>query len=400
MKEGTQKPRAAVLEYLYALLKRRTVRGYREYCMGTPSRRALVSYLVHPLLLPAKFRDPAQFSNQGLAREIPRALNELGFEVDIVDCTNQSWIPTRAYDLFIGHANFNFTRLVGLLSHRPVTVYFATGLYWREQNTRAAQRLFDIALSKGVLLPPERVSSPIEEEAHRLSDGTICLGNEAAAQTFAHLKNVISVCNAAYPLDGINLAEKDFEAGRKHFLFFSGLGNVHKGLDLLLQAFHDTDLHLHVGQHIQPEFARAFAAELSGNRNVHVHGYVKMRSPEFRKLAAMCNWVILPTCAEGQPGSVIECMAHGLIPILPVTANIDLEDWGYRIESLTVAAVRSVIVETSTASPDDCRRRAEKVLHATDTRYSPETFRRSFREAVRQIIDATSISNKDGLRND
>jgi hypothetical protein len=395
LSEGTTRPRSAILERMYATLKRSIVRHYREYCRDAPTRRALVSYLVHPLLLPARFRDPAQFSNQGLAREIPRALNELGFEVDVVDYANQEWIPTRPYDLFIGHTNVNFSRLVGEFEYVPVVIYFATGVYWREQNIRAARRLYDIALDRGVLLPPERISPPGEEEAHRLSDGIICLGNKNAAQTFAHLNNVIPICNAAYPISSNNLVQKDLDKGRKHFLFFSGLGNVHKGLDLLLQAFRGTDLHLHVCQHIQSEFARAFSAELRNSPNIHVHGFVKMRSPDFRNLMDICNWVILPTCAEGQPGSVIECMVHGLIPILPDAANIDLEDWGYRIDALTVEAVRSAIIQASSSNASDCRYRAEKVVRATQTRYSPEAFRRSFREAVEQIMNTSSV-NKAG----
>jgi len=215
-----------------------------------------------------------------------------------------------------------------------------------------------------------------------LAHGTICLGNEVAAQTFAHLKNVVPICNAAYPVIGHSLSDKNLEEGRKHFLFFSGLGNVHKGLDLLLQAFHGTDLHLHICQYIQPEFGRAFSDELQESRNIHLHGFIKMRSPEFRQLAQMCNWIILPTCAEGQPGSVIECMAHGLIPILSDAANLDLEDWGYRIETLTFEAVRAAITRASSSDLLDCRIRAEKVVRATQVRYSPEVFRRSFREAV------------------
>jgi glycosyltransferase involved in cell wall biosynthesis len=386
MSEGVAKPRSAIFEIFYAQLRRRTIRGYREYCPGKPSRTALLSYLVHPLILPARFRDPAQFSNQGLGREIPRALNELGYEVDIIDYRNQDWRPSRNYDLFIGHAHLNFARLVSSFDSPPVPIYFANGVYWREQNIRAARRLYDVALSKGALLPPERISSPAEEEAHRLASGTICLGNQATARTFAHLQNVVPIRNAAYPINSDNLARKDFEAGRKHFLFFSGLGNVHKGLDLLLQAFHGTDLHLHICQHIQPEFARVFTTELSETTNVHVHGFVKMRSPEFQKLTELCDWVILPTCAEGQPGSVIECMVHGLIPVLPDSANIDLEDWGYRIETLTVADVKNAISLLNSNDVRDCRRRAEKVVRAARERYSPESFREGFRDAVERII--------------
>ncbi len=85
-------------------------------------------------------------------------------------------------------------------------------------------------------------------------------------------------------------------------------------------------------------------------------------------------------------------MAHGLIPILSDGATIDLEDWGYRIEALTVEAVRAAISEASCTTNEDCKVRAEKVVAAVRTRYSPEAFRTGFRGAVEQIIRANGVT--------
>lgn len=365
-------------------IKTRIITGYDAYLKTPSPRRALLSYLVHPLLLPRFLLDPAQFSNQGMAREIPQVLNELGYVVDIVDYTNTDWTPRRSYDLFIGHANFNFARLADLTRPSAKIIYFATGVHWRQQNTEAAKRLYDIAMRRGVLLPPERVSQPAEGEAYAKADAIICLGNENAAASFSAYPRVYHLNNAAYPIKAAPLGGKDFAAGQKHFLFFSGLGNVHKGLDLLLEAFVGTDCHLHVCQHLQPEFERAFRKELTGQPNIHVHGFIKMRTPEFERLASQCNFVILPTCAEGQPGSVIECMAYGLIPVLPDAANIDLGEWGYCIKSLTVDSVCSAITAATAVTPAEVCAKAEQVRRETQDKYSVEQFRAGFRSVLGQ----------------
>jgi len=336
-------------------------------------------------------RDRVLFSNHGIAQEIPHALNELGFAVDIVNYDNTSWLPLREYDLFIGHAGINFERISRRLEEVTPRIYFATGVYWRELNVQEARRLYELALRRGYLLPPDRFVRHNEEYANQIADGIICLGNQEAAKTYAPFRNVIAINNATYPIHWTGLKAKDFSEGRKHFLFFSGRGSIHKGLDRLLEAFMGIDAHLYVCQHMEPDFMRIYRHELTETPNIHLLGFMKMRSSEFERLAARCNWVILPTCAEGQPGSVIECMAYGLIPILPDAANIDLEDWGVRLPDADVGTIRSIVEQASQMPAEECGRRVEGVITATRNAYSVDNFRVSFKAAVSTILTTREL---------
>lgn len=376
-----------VVNWLATFAKRRVITNYGEFCARPCSRRALLSYLVLPLLPPPALRDRVLFSNHGIAQELPRALNELGFTVDIVNYDNTSWLPSRKYDLFIGHAGINFERIAHRLAESTPRIYFSTGVYWRELNVQEARRLYELALRTGYLLPPDRFVRYDEEYANRNADGIICLGNQEAAKAYAQFRSVVAINNATYPIHREVLGAKDFSEGRKHFLFFSGRGSIHKGLDRLLEAFAGINAHLYICQHIEPDFFRIYRCELTETPNIHLFGFVKMRSPQFKQLATQCNWVILPTCAEGQPGSVIECMAYGLIPILPDAANIDLEDWGVRLPDVEVETIRSVVELVSRMAPEECRQRAQHVVTATRTSYSIENFRASFKAAVSAILD-------------
>jgi len=375
-----------IRRFLGSLAQHVTISDYDEYCNAGSRHRALLSYLVTPLLPPPPLRDRTRFSNRGMAQEIARALNELGFVVDIVNLDNTTWRPTRAYDLFVGHAGINFEHISRQLPSGVPRIYYSTSLYWKEFNAREAKRFYDLASRRGFFLPPDRAITCSEEYAVQASDGIITLGNEVAIRSYSQFRNVIGINNAAFPVTWQGWQHKDYAEGRNHFLFFSGNGNVHKGLDLLLEAFAQTDLHLHICQRMEAPFLNVYRHELSQLANIHLHDFVRMRSAEFYELAEKCNWIISATCAEGSPGAVVECMAHGLIPILPDAATIDLEDWGYRIEALTVEAVRAVIAEVAASDVVDCRTRAEKVMQATRERYSPETFRQSFKEAVKQIM--------------
>jgi glycosyltransferase involved in cell wall biosynthesis len=384
--EALSRAAGAVVNRVAQLAKRRVITNYGEFCTLPCARRALLSYLVLPLLPPPALRDHVMFSNHGIAQEIPRALNELGFAVDIINHDNTSWLPTRDYDLFLGHAGINFERISRRLAEAVPRIYFSTGTYWRELNVQEARRLYELALRRGYLLPPDRFVRYDEEYANCSADGIICLGNQEAARAYAQFRKVMAISNAIYPVDWGGFGGKDFSEGRKHFLFFSGRGSIHKGLDRLLEAFVGLDAHLYVCQHVEPDFIRIYRRELAETPNIHLLGFVKMRSPQFEQLAARCNWVILPTCAEGQPGSVIECMGYGLIPILPDAANIDLEDWGVRLADVDVGTIRSVAEQVTKIPAEECQRRAERVLAAARDIYSVEKFRANFKAAVSTIL--------------
>jgi hypothetical protein len=269
-----------------------------------------------------------------------------------------------------------------------VRIYFSTGIYWKEMNIREAKRLYDLALRRGYLLPPDRMIRHSEENATRASDGIICLGNTSATNTYHDFPLVIGINNATYPVTWSVWKTKDFEKGRRHFLFFSGGGNVHKGLDLLLEAFVGTDLHLHVCQTIDADFASAYRHELRECPNIHLYGPVTMRSSQFESLAHLCSWVISATCAEGQPGAIIECMGYGLIPILPENANINLEDFGVCLRECTIENIREAALQSAVMSIFECKQKSQLTYATARSKYTPERFNSTLKAAVQQIVYA------------
>lgn len=366
---------------LVRLFERRVVHGHRGVLGGGRSR-ALLSYLVVPLVFPFRRVGLSQFSNRGMARELPRALNELGLRVDIVDFRNQTWVPTRPYDLFIGHGGFNFARLRQAAGPSVPSICFATGIYWRDFNSNVTHRSHELAVRRGYFLAPERFCDSSEEEACQAADLIVCLGNATAAQTYARFGTVQALDNATYPVDWEVLRGKDHAESRRHFLFFSGPGNLHKGLDRLLESFAASGLHLYVCQDIEPRFAQLYRHELSQTNTIQSCGVIPARSRQFMELVRKCAWVILPTCAEGQPGSVIECMAHGLIPILPAAANIDLDGFGLLLPDCEPETISRVTEQAANMGVCEVQARSEGSQRAAATRYSVERFREAFKAAV------------------
>ncbi len=371
-------------------IRRRVIQNQDKYLTDPSTGRALVSFLVQHLLLPPAYRD--RFNSQTLMMEsMVRSLNELGYVVDVVNWDNTSWRPSRHYDLFIGHGSINYKQISDYLSTDTIRIYYSTGTHWREQNVREAERIFNLAKRTGFLLPPDRANLNNEDVAYLAADAIICLGNREVVDRFSMFRNVFNINNPVSPLNWEGWHNKDYRNGSKHFLFFAGHGNIHKGLDLLLEVFAEAkDFHLHICQHLEPTFSRVFSTYLTALDNIHVYGFTKARSPEYDNLANLCDWAILPTCSEGQPGSTIECMAHGLIPILPDSANIDLEDWGVHLPDCEISTIRSVVEYCSRMPSEEIRQRATKVMAVTQESYSQEGFQNRFKAIVSSIVN-----NKD-----
>lgn len=365
-------------------------RGYSEYIRGSTVGRALVSYLALPLIIPKRLRQTVQFSNNGIAQEIPRALNELGYVVDIVDYLTVPRL-NRHYDVFIGHGVLSYHQISRQLDAEATRICFATGASWRFANVAEGRRLLDIAERHGFLLPPER-NLPDEDAAYLDSRAIVCLGDAFTRNTYGDLRDkVVCINNAAFPVHLLPSQSDKSSGSAKRFLFFAGGGNVHKGLDLLLEAIAGTPYELFVCQHIQPDFGRVFSHWLEDLPNVHVLGYIPQRSREFLDLVRACSWCVLPTCSEGQPGTVVECMAHGLIPIVSRESGMGLGDLGLTIPELSVSGVRSSLDTAANMDPGQISALSGEVARLASVDFSPASFRSSFKRAVAAALRSEPI---------
>lgn len=358
----------------------------------TPKKRALLAYIQEPFRLYPEDPGNLQFSNVGIARTLARALNDLGYVVDVVRWTDTRFVPKRPYDLFVGHGGLNFERVAAKLGANTPTIYFATGLYWQEHNRREKERFAWLEQRRGVRLPFDRWITQSEESALEAADGVLCLGNALAAKSYCQFPPVIAINNGVYRDDRDDTAEKDFAAARANFLFFSSTGNVHKGLDLLLEAFAQTEAHLYICQEIGAEFAEAYRHELHDLPNIHVVGRIPLRSAMFYDLMDRCNFIIHPSCSEGQPGSVLDAMHQGLIPVLSRENNISTEKFGVTLEDCSLETIAQVVRDLMQKTPEWCREMSRRTRSATLTDYSEA----AFRDNVIQAVQSFTTRAKDG----
>jgi glycosyltransferase involved in cell wall biosynthesis len=349
------------------------------------SKRALLSYLVQPVIDELNDGVTEKFSNDGIARAWPKALNELGYEVDIINWDDTNFIIEKPYDLVISHGAINFKHLAKQLKGTEKYIYFSTGSYWQYHNEQEDKRLVEFRSRNNFSLPRDRYINNPEEDANSGATGIICLGNQTTADTYKKFKKVINLPIGCYPeTRSIN---KDLEAGRKNFLFFSGAGNIHKGLDLLIEAFaKQPDYSLHISTFMDDKFAKFYAKELK-LPNIIVHNFVTLRSEKFYEICDACNYIIFPSCSEGSPGSVVECMQQGLIPIVSKTSHIDIEDTGIVLDDVSVTSLTEAIKLISGESLASLKKRSVAARRIVKENHSPAHFANSLTIALGEILD-------------
>lgn len=348
-------------------------------------RRALLSYIVHPFDIEPDDPRFLRHINVRHAREIVRILNEMGYLVDVVDYRDTKFSPVEAYDLFIGHGGFNFCGIAGSLPDRTPKIYFSTGAYWRFHNREAHLRTDDLKRRRGIFIPPERPIPPGEEDALLAADGILGIGNEFTRSTYSGFERVIMIDGSSPADPAVDPAGKNYRSARQNFVFYASHGNVHKGLDLLLEAFRGLSEQLWIVAPLERRFRSLFRAELERSANIHAIGWIQPRSKVYYSILGRCAWCVLPSCSEGQAQSVIEALGHGLIPLVSRASGVDVADFGFLIEPDAVK-IRTTVVNLSRLAEDEIRERSRQARDAAETRYSEASFRLNFRRALEELL--------------
>src|SRR3989344_1733888 len=120
--------------------------GYKRYFSRFRPRRkrALLCYLVQPLVDSQRGEEIVRFSNSGLSMSWARVLNELGYIVDIINWDDIDFKPERSYDLVVFHGGKNFKKISNTLTTKTRIIHYSTGSYWKFNNRNEDKRIFNL----------------------------------------------------------------------------------------------------------------------------------------------------------------------------------------------------------------------------------------------------------------
>ena len=322
------------------------------------------------------------------ARQMAQTYLDLGYAVDVIHYLNSEFIPRKRYSLFID-SRFNLERIGRYLDAGCVKIMHADTAHWVFHNLAEAQRLYALQQRRQVALRPRRYMQPNWAIEH--ADCVTVLGNEFTLATYRY---------AGKPLFRIPISiavrlpwpeHKDFEAARKHYLWFGSGGLVHKGLDRVLEVFAAMpDYELTICGPIEEErdFVAAYRRELFETPNIHTYGWVDVDQPEFAAIANRCVGLIFPSCSEGGGASVITCMNAGLIPIVNYETSVDVPaEAGLVLADSGLETMQAQMQWLSAQPVETLRQMARNAWEFTQTHHTRELFAENYRQFALQVVN-------------
>lgn len=351
---------------------------------GTPKGYVLISYTTVPFTL----LSDDQFSghtNYWESCEMTRAFLERGYAVDVIDKNNTTFTPKKLYTYFID-IEANLERLSPLLNPDCVKIFHATGAYWEFQNNAEAERINDVAERRGIHVAPRRIS---KQYSINSADMILSLCGTFPESTYAFLNKPIY----HIPLSTTHIypaPQKDWDAVKKNFIWFGGAGAVHKGLDLVLEAFAAMpEYSLTVcGKFNEQDFLDAYKKELFETTNIKSVGRIDPGSELFEKIRNESIGIVFPSCSEGCASSVVICMHAGLIPVVSRESGIETGNFGITLEENSIESIKEAVRKIASEPAPELENRSLEAWKAANANHTRERFAKAFRGFIDSLQES------------
>lgn len=351
---------------------------------GVARGNVLISYITLPFVISDKILNA--HTNRWECREMARLFLEQGYAVDVIDWTNTTFTPKKKYRFFIDIHN-NLERLSPLLNKDCVKIFHITGAHWLFQNDAEQKRLLGVQARRNAKLVPRRTMPPSHAIEH--ADVVTMLGNDFTESTYAYAhKKIIRIplsTTHTYP----SPAGKNFEYAKNNFVWFGGSGMVHKGLDLVLEAFAQMpEYRLTVCGKVSNEkdFVDVYKKELYEMPNISVTGLIDPGGAEFQNICNNSIALVYPSSSEGQSGAVITTMHTGLIPIVSYQSGVDVKDFGKILEENSVEGIMGAVQEIACLPVEELRARAIKTWEYAREYHTRENFTKHYRNFILELL--------------
>lgn len=348
--------------------------------------QALVCFRLEPFLQVQQGRAPdVGHPTFWLSYQTAMSLLDLGYDVDVISQHNQTFWPRKDYRIVLD-VRFVLQRISRALGPRCAKLVYLDTAHLLFQSAAEAGRLLSLQRRRGISLPAERFLTPTLALEH--ADLGLTAGNEFTVGTYRHAGKPIrrmpipAAFTAPWP------DHRAFAACQRRVLFLASRGLVHKGLDLVLEAFAsmpDVQLVVCAPIEAEPAFARAYHRELFETPNVTTPGWVDIRTDRFLEIAHGCAAVILPSCSEGGAASPVEGMHAGLIPIVSRETGVDVGDFGITLKGEAVDDVRAAVTAIAELPAPEAEQRARAAWEHARAHHTRPLFVEAFLRTVREV---------------
>lgn len=317
--------------------------------------------------------------------EIVRQLNRHGYIVDYAD--NRTIFPGdwKRYAIIIDGSDN--------LRHAPeisgqIRIHYTTYIHWLIWNRAELERIAWFKERTGITVPMNRQLPNILSDEY--ADYLTYYGTEIQANSFSPkpIKRQLNISAVFIP----KYRKKEIAKARNNFLWLGGGGLVHKGLDIVMEAFAQTpDMRLYIAGNLreEPRFWQWASQLLSKHQNIHDLSWVDVGSPEFDAIAQNCVGIVYASCAEGGPGSIAQALHWGLIPIVTKSALVRAETFGHIINGKTdrelIKSTTELIQTVADTSESSLRLSSDAVIEFARNTHTRPAYSKSLSSFLDEI---------------
>jgi glycosyltransferase involved in cell wall biosynthesis len=351
-------------------------------------KNTLLSYIIYP------FTDEIQndHSNHMECFTIAEILNELEYNVDVINWNNTTFLPNKKYDLVIDNHN-NLERLKDFFNENTVKIFHATNAHWLYQNSVEYARYNEFFTKTGIALLPPRLMVPGNSAAY--CDVISMFGNDFTKSTYGKYGNKVHQLPMSVTTEPEIIKQRNYATARKKFIWLNSHGALLKGLDIVIDAFSIMpELELYICGNVERDssFINAVSQQLSAAPNIKMEGWVDINSEGFTKLVTDCAWVINTSFSEGGGGSTLNGMAKGLIPLISKSSSITLPaKTGFYLENNNAAAVADLLKTVCELPDDELKEVSLNAVNFITTHHTLENFKSKYKDF---LVEVTSSFNR------
>lgn len=358
------------------------------------TRRAAMYYKTEPF-----YTDISKYTHTN-NWEIVRAIEILtskGFSVDLIDRDNNSWIPNKEYDLFlglgVGNSGKNYARYARA-SKAKVKVLLSMGPQPDTSNELVIGRYEDFNRRTGMNAPAMRtVTDVIGEKFLEIMSETDFIfnigekGNQSYNSYLKYGKPILHFYPAVSPSVTYDKSWEDTR-NLKNYLCFAGNGLICKGVDVVTEAFlNDPSKNLHICGPSESAYFEYYGEKIRASSNVKYHGFVEPGGDKFKKLASECAFVIFHSSAEGCCTSVATAIRAGLVPVTNPWTGILVQDCGLSMSEGgdIIQTIKSTMETASSMERQEYNRLVQSTLEKSKI-FTQAAYTESYAAALEEVI--------------
>ncbi|WP_299819016.1 glycosyltransferase [uncultured Pontibacter sp.] len=359
-----------------------------NYNFATSQKKAVICYLTTSYFYDLDSNNIGRTQPYEVI-SIVKVLSDLGYCIDIVGCNDTKsleHLKAKSYDLIFGFGEAFYqltclhptaTSILYMTEHHPAFSF---------QEERKRLDYFRARHNRG----PQKLRSGIYYKLHHLE------------KTYSHLITMgetepfmlqYAKPYTIYPTGILNpyfdAEQRGHTSGRKNFLWLGSTGAIHKGLDLLLDVFAESnDITLHIAGLTQKDRK---LLRVPSKANIIDHGYIDIKSDAFRELAVTCSYIVLPSCSEGFSTAITTGMLHGLIPVVMRNTGFNrIEGYAVLLDDFKIDYLKYKLLELAEKREEQLEEFSKSIQAFARKNFSITTFEQRLKEIL-----LTTVSNHD-----